>query len=1127
MAVKQIGLGTSALLTLCLWPGLTAAQPDAGVVDASDVDAISADATQDASTGDAGTQPQTTPSVEWTPTADQEPTTQTAPAPTDAAAPTTPQAAPAPAPAPAAQKPAPKTDGPNVVKVHKDVNGYKLIVDGEPTMVFGMNWGYMPIGENYNYNFWGKSDAFIKEALDNEMSLLQEMGVNAIRQYVGIPQRWITYIYEKYGIYTLLNHPVARWGMTIDGAWVTPTDYSDPRTRELVLEEIDKLVRDYKDTPGLMMWLLGNENNYGLYWKSAEIEDLPEQNQSDARAKFLYSLFGEITDKIHSLDKNHPVSLTNGDLGFIDVIKQECPQVDIFGSNVYRGKSSRDIFERVHKELGMPFMYTEFGSDAYNAKLRREDDLTQAQVLRDQWQEIYEQSYGKGRVQNAIGGVIFQWSDGWWKYKQEENLDVHDTTASWSNEAYPSDFMKDDNNMNEEWFGIAAKGPSDKRGIYPVYPRTAYYLLKEAFKLDPYAQATTVESVRQHFGRLGAKDLAHTYAAASAQSKLAQLERARISQLRIDFETYTTGGRGLSTPEREPKRFDHTESVYFGVEVKPTNRVKGEVVVNGLGNVAENPIDEIFFENRGQSVEIREENGKPFTLNGIERFKVYSASLEWDSKYFHLEGFHRGEGHYHWGHEGDFFTLYPEAHYQHDVDLYNANAPTGIVFTGKKKLDGFKLAFGPELYWGANPSVIGKYYRDKNDIKFSLMHQEDIARQNAGLASSAIPQPVSRKTTIYVGLGFGKFTLDMGGVMAGTKRIGRPYQAARKSDEPTYLESGYNILDGKIRFGDTLGGRVKLQYNGAPFFWYLQGGYRGLVADAGTDPTLTITGWSMKESGQGNHWAVSTGAAYYMGSFVLAPNLLFQKPLEGPLPSIGDHFDAATGRYFPGVNARNQFEDPFWVRSNRETYGLELLLAFDPTPATFMWAWDNLQREDAKFSAVLDFVYRFHPTSQDAGVAVAAEGFSFAFGSAPPAKDLWDISLRSVTNFTHNIRLVNWLYAGQGQARGDDPRTVRRFGTYGWLTWDTFQLNYHLKFDDWGPYDYHKDFNLTFPLQVMLDLSYGLTTPKLYAPAATRFGVRGKFRSLDNNSARFRANPDDPGRNGREWEVKTYVQLSL
>ncbi|MFA9472619.1 MAG: hypothetical protein ACERNK_18790, partial [Deltaproteobacteria bacterium] len=75
------------------------------------------------------------------------------------------------APPPASAASTAKTDGPNVVKVHKDERGYQLLIDGKPTMVFGMNWGYMPIGQNYTYNFWSKPDEVIIEALEGEMRL--------------------------------------------------------------------------------------------------------------------------------------------------------------------------------------------------------------------------------------------------------------------------------------------------------------------------------------------------------------------------------------------------------------------------------------------------------------------------------------------------------------------------------------------------------------------------------------------------------------------------------------------------------------------------------------------------------------------------------------------------------------------------------------------------------------------------------------------------------------------------------------------------------------------------------------------------------------------------------------------
>ena len=80
--------------------------------------------------------------------------------------------------------------GPNHVVVHRDAQGFKLRVDGRDFMVFGMNWDFFPIGENYSYDFWRQPDDFIREALDYEMGLMRDMGVNAIRVYVGIPKRF-------------------------------------------------------------------------------------------------------------------------------------------------------------------------------------------------------------------------------------------------------------------------------------------------------------------------------------------------------------------------------------------------------------------------------------------------------------------------------------------------------------------------------------------------------------------------------------------------------------------------------------------------------------------------------------------------------------------------------------------------------------------------------------------------------------------------------------------------------------------------------------------------------------------------------------------------------------------------
>ena len=100
------------------------------------------------------------------------------------------------------------------ISVVKNSDGTKLVVNGNDFMINGMNWDYYPIGTNYSYSLWKQSDDVIKAALDTEMSLLKNMGVNTIRQYIGIPAKWIQYIYEKYGIYTILDHTFGRYGLT-------------------------------------------------------------------------------------------------------------------------------------------------------------------------------------------------------------------------------------------------------------------------------------------------------------------------------------------------------------------------------------------------------------------------------------------------------------------------------------------------------------------------------------------------------------------------------------------------------------------------------------------------------------------------------------------------------------------------------------------------------------------------------------------------------------------------------------------------------------------------------------------------------------------------------------------------
>ncbi|MDN0051900.1 glycoside hydrolase family 2 TIM barrel-domain containing protein [Bacteroides caecigallinarum] len=1020
------------------------------------------------------------------------------------------------------------------ITILNDKSGTKLIVNGKPFMVNGMNWDYFPIGTNYSYSLWSQSDDIIKAALDQEMPLLKNMGVNAIRQHIDITPKWIQYIYEKYGIYTMLYDSFGRYGLTVDGVWVPNTDYSDPRTRAVLLEEAKRLVNVYNNTPGLLLYLLGNENNYGLFWQGAETEDIPIENRkSTIQAVHLYKVFNDAAVEMKKLGASCPIAICNGDLLFLDIISKECKDIDILGINCYRGESFGDLFSRVKNEYGKPVLFTEFGSDAYNAVTQKEAQKEQADILLKNWAEIYLNAAGVGNSGNSLGGFTFQFSDGWWKFMQNSNLDVHDTNASWANGGYLFDYLKGANNMNEEWFGICAKGKPDSRGIYEVYPRAAYYVLKDVHRINPYAPNTTTASILNKISEINVMS-----SVLSARSDKAALQGEttsllRLSELRGELSAIYSGAKNTTTPKSRPDNptsfpsstgFDNMESFYVGVTSKPAENVEAEVTVNILGNVVENTIDEIFYENRGRSRYILDGNGQYVDLGPLERIKLYSVSFDWDGDLFKMNTFFR-KPHYHWGYEGDFFGMYQEASYGENMDIYGGEAPFGAEIEGKRMFKGLKLAFGPELWWGANPAILLKYQRSIGKFNFAGVFQYDIAKREGTTTSYAIPLPKNTRASLMVERTLGRFNVALGGLWSGQPLVGRTFQAT------TQYSNNATVYQDVIKTTDTFGGKLKVTYTGRNFSAYAQGALMGLVASGGADNTLTLTGWRLKDCGSGNMQNALAGFTYQLGNFQIAPNFMWQKPLVGPMPN--------------GINApgrlRNIIDDPFAVRSNRETLAGELLLTFDPTPATWMYDWENDNNEDAPFAASLDFVYRHLPTSQDAAIGILADGRStFAFAGSAPAHDLWETNLKVASRVSRDFGIISNVYLGTAQANGDDARLIKRLGADARMMYKKFKLNAFVKFNDWGPYDYHKDFNLTFPFQCEVDLSTNLFKPKWLGPISTCVGIRGAFRTLDKYSPRYVAGYVSDGNggfvestdiigapHGNEWEIRTYISFSL
>ncbi|MEO1436877.1 MAG: hypothetical protein AAFV80_15165, partial [Bacteroidota bacterium] len=490
-----------------------------------------------------------------------------------------------------------------------------------------------------------------------------------------------------------------------------------------------------------------------------------------------------------------------------------------------------------------------------------------------------------------------------------------------------------------------------------------------------------------------------------------------------------------------------------------------------------------------------------------------------------LRGFYR-TGHYHWQYEGDFFGIYPEANYGPNLDIYNGEI-LGIEVDGKKALDGLKIAFGPQLWWAANPAVLVKYSKDIKHFKVTGIFHEDIDDAGAAVTSVAVPQPRTRRASLHVEREIGPLQIEVGGLWGGSPLNGRTFQVAEKiSSEGEPNE--YTIFEDQVQRSDNWGAKAKIQLSLGAFNWYAQGASLGLVANGGFDATRIFTGWRLKDTGSGNVNNFLTGFTYSFGNLQVAPNFMYQKPLVDPMPNDVQG---------PG-RLRNIIADPFIVRANRETVGGELLLTWDPTPGTWMYQWDNDRQEDAKFAMSAGFTYRHLPTTQDAAIGFLADRSSFAFPASAPAQDLWEANIRMVSKINRDFGMVANFLIGNAQARGSDPRLIERYIMDLRAIYKKMKVTSMVQINDWGPFDYHRDFNLTFPVQLMLDVSTTIGKPDWFILPSTQLGARITYRTLNEFSNRYaplaaEEFAEEPiispvgFPDGTEWEIRTYIHINI
>jgi len=362
---------------------------------------------------------------------------------------------------------------------------YLFYLEGEPFLVKGVAYNPIPVGKGYDYNFLSNENK--PWLIDGQ--LMKDTGINCVRVYsVGKDlekaRKFIQDMYEKFGIYTIVSDWLGLWDYP-------PANYANGEFKQKVEQRILKLTKTLKDEDGLLMWILGNENNYTFsgkigFWTSPAIEKIEEPQQKQIeKARIYYSFVDELAKKIKDIDKVHPVALGNGEASYLDVAAKVCQSIDILAINIYRGKEFGNLFNNIRNSFDRPVLLSEFGCDSYDAYRSQEDQDIQAEFLLSQWKNLYKNTGISGNEKgNSIGGCLFEWTDEWWKHNESHRPDwsIHNREAGWSDGSYFFDIKAENNlNMNEEWFGIVSLGENIENGVRKRIPKKALYILKDFF----------------------------------------------------------------------------------------------------------------------------------------------------------------------------------------------------------------------------------------------------------------------------------------------------------------------------------------------------------------------------------------------------------------------------------------------------------------------------------------------------------------------------------------------------------------------------------------------------------------------------------------------------------------------
>ncbi len=300
-----------------------------------------------------------------------------------------------------------------------------------------------------------------------DFALFKEMGVNTLRLYHhSTNKELLRDLYKTYGIRVIMGDFLGMYCTGSGAKWEDGTDYANKEQQKNMIESVKQMIMEYKDEPYIIMWMLGNENNYG-----GTFGHVGGNGNAGKYPDVYYGFVNEVAKWIKTIDPVHPIGICNGDTLFLDILSKYAPDIDVFGTNSYRGAYGfeHSIWNDIKTVYDKPVIITEYGCPLYiEGKSQEYQEQKQAEYLRGSWEGILYNSCGYG-IGNAIGGVLFEWVDGWWKSGQPPRFSswMHEVKGNWMG-PFPGNWSY------EEWFGLASQGDGTKSPLMRQLRKSFY-----------------------------------------------------------------------------------------------------------------------------------------------------------------------------------------------------------------------------------------------------------------------------------------------------------------------------------------------------------------------------------------------------------------------------------------------------------------------------------------------------------------------------------------------------------------------------------------------------------------------------------------------------------------------------